>query len=132
MPVGHPGVQRAVRFVVAAGARAVRRARFQIGEGVDDPGRIDVVEPEGAHPGVSMTQPCAPLSGSASAEVVVCLPRPVTALTWPVARWRSTSALTRVVFPTPLWPTKAVIRPLSCSRTAAVASASKFSWLVTT
>lgn len=86
MPVGDPGVQRAVGFVVAAGPRTVLRARLQVGEGVDDPGRIDVVEAEGAHPGVSMTQPSAPLSGSASAEVVVCLPRPVTALTRPVAR----------------------------------------------
>ncbi len=42
--------------------------------------------PKERTPGVSITQPEPPGSGSASAEVVVCRPRPVTALTTPVVR----------------------------------------------
>src|SRR3954451_24728593 len=57
-------------------------------------------------PGVSMIQPAGPSSpGRANmiAEVEVCRPRPVTALTTPTSRPASgTSALTKVDFPTPL------------------------------
>ncbi|CAM5720867.1 hypothetical protein SFUMM280S_09678 [Streptomyces fumanus] len=92
--------------------------------------------PNDRTPGVSTTQlPVSEESGSASAEVVVWRPRPVTALTWPVVRRRSsgTWALTRVVLPTPEWPTKAVILPCRCSRTRSAASpVSSSARLVTT
>src|SRR4051794_41088065 len=56
--LGDPLVQRALRLVVAARARAVRRTGFEVREGVDDAGRVDVGEAEGPqargvdHPGV--------------------------------------------------------------------------------
>ena len=57
--------------------------------------------PNDRMPGVSTTQPPAG-SGRATADVDVCLPRPVTALTWPTMRAASgTSVLTKVDFPTP-------------------------------
>ena len=66
-------------------------------------------------PGVSMIQPWTPSSpgsGSMIADVEVCRPRPVTALTCPIARSASgTSALTSVDFPTPLWPISTLVRP---------------------
>ena len=85
-------------------------------------------------PGVSITQPPASEgSGSASAEVVVWRPRPVTTLTSPVRRaYSGTRALTSVVLPTPLWPTHAVIRPDSRSRTSSSAAPSSASCRVTT
>lgn len=80
--------------------------------------------PKERTPGVSTTQPRSPGSGSARAEVVVCRPRPVTALTLPVVRRRSsgTRALTSVVLPTPECPTKAVTLPSSSWRTRSAAS----------
>ena len=61
-------------------------------------------------PGVSMTQPPSG-SSSAIADDEVCRPRPVTALTPPVARPApGTSALTRVDLPTPEWPTRTLTR----------------------
>ncbi len=56
-------------------------------------------------PGVSMIQPSSSGRASATADDEVCRPRPVTSLTTPVARSASgTSALTRVLLPTPEWP----------------------------
>ena len=53
------------------------------------------------------------------AEVDVCRPRPVTALTTPTSRSASgTSALTSVDLPTPLWPISTLVRPASRSRTS--------------
>ena len=49
--VGDPLVEGAVRFVVAARARALGGARLEVGEGADDPRRVDVMEPEGADAG---------------------------------------------------------------------------------
>ena len=70
-------------------------------------------------PGVSMIQPPGSGSGSISAEVEVCRPRPVTALTSPTARSASgTSALTSVDLPTPLCPTSTLVRPLRWPRSS--------------
>src|SRR5215203_7319240 len=44
VPVGDPLVQGAVRLVVAARPRALRGARPQVGEGVDDARRVDMVQ----------------------------------------------------------------------------------------
>lgn len=84
--VGDPGVERAVGFVVAAGAGAALGAGFEVGEGVDDAGGVDVVEAEGADAGGVDDPAVVAGEGRASAEVVVWRPRPVTALTPPVAR----------------------------------------------
>ncbi len=69
-----------------------------------------------------MTQP-PPGRRSATADVDVCRPRPVTSLTTPVARRASgTSALTSVDLPTPECPTNTDVRPASASRTASSGS----------
>ncbi len=76
--------------------------------------------PKDRMPGVSTIQPSRPScagSASISAEVEVCRPRPVTALTCPIARSvPGTSALTSVDLPTPLWPTSTLTRPASRDR----------------
>ena len=66
------------------------------------------LSPKERTPGVSITQ-ASTASGrrSAMAALEVCRPRPVTALTTPIARSApGISALTRVDLPTPEWPTK--------------------------
>ena len=53
------------------------------------------------------------------ADVEVCRPRPVTALTMPTSRIASgTRALTSVDLPTPLEPSSTLTRPVSRSRSA--------------
>ena len=76
--------------------------------------------PKDRTPGVSMTHvPGSPGTRSATAEVDVCRPRPVTSLTTPTARSASgTRALTSVDFPTPECPTSTDIRPASAARTS--------------
>ena len=86
---------------------------LEVGEVVDDPVEVDVGEAERAHAG-GVDDPALRRPGrrSATAEVEVCRPRPVTSLTTPIARWASgTSPLTRVDLPTPEWPTKTLTRP---------------------
>ena len=65
---------------------------------------ITCASPKDRMPGVSTIQPPpAVRSSSITAEVDVCRPRPVWALTMPMARsLPGTSALTSVDFPTPL------------------------------
>ena len=43
---GDPGVEGALLLVVRAAARALRRAGLEVGEVLDDPGRVDVGQPE--------------------------------------------------------------------------------------
>ena len=72
--------------------------------------RSTCASPKLRTPGVSMTQP-PPGSSRAIADDEVCRPRPVTALTPPVARSApGTSALTSVDFPTPECPTSTLTR----------------------
>ena len=67
-------------------------------------------------PGVSIIHP-PPASASAIAEDEVCRPRPVASLTEPVARSAlSTSAFTKVDFPTPEWPSSTVVFSARISR----------------
>ncbi|MNI63415.1 hypothetical protein D3C73_1187830 [compost metagenome] len=63
-------------------------------------------------------------SFSAKAEDDVCRPRPVTALTPPVARSAPVSALTMVDLPTPEWPSMTVTLPPRCERSWETASLS--------
>ena len=67
-------------------------------------------------PGVSTIQP-PPGSASIQTLVDVCRPRPVTALTMPTSRAASgTSALTSVDLPTPLCPSRTLVRSSRRSR----------------
>ena len=68
---------------------------------------------------MSITQPVLSGSRSAMADVEVCRPRPVTALTTPIARLApGIRALTRVDLPTPEWPTKTLRWPSRKSRSS--------------
>ncbi len=101
---------------------ACLRALGQVGEGPDHVRGGDVPQPETAQPrrvdepAPSATPRPAP-SRRASAEEEVWRPRPVTALTVPMARSAAgTSALNSVDLPTPEWPTSTLTRPVTSSR----------------
>ncbi len=113
LPPGRAGLRRAPPRSrsrarpadVWAPAGAVLRDIGEVGEGVEDVGRVDVPEPEGADarrvddPAGSVR---ALIAQRHSVDDDVCRPRPVTSLTWPVARCAcGTSALMSVDLPTP-------------------------------
>ena len=98
---------------VGAAARAVLGHLVEVGERLDQVLGSHVRQPERPDAG-GVDDPAAAVPGSASmiAEVEVCRPRPVTALTMPDRRGRrpGTSALTSVDLPTPLCPTSTLVR----------------------
>ena len=98
---------------VGAAARAVLGHLVEVGERLDQVLGLHVREPE--RPDArGVDDPARSPSGqraACSADVEVCRPRPVTALTMPTSRSASgTSALTSVDLPTPLCPTSTLVR----------------------
>ena len=94
VPRGHPGVERALGLVVAAAAGSRGALGSRSGKALMTRARSTCASPKLRTPGVSMTHPPSG-SSRANAEDEVCRPRPVTALTPPVARPApGTSALT--------------------------------------